>query len=225
MIGTLFNVLAIIVGSLLGVILNRKIPKRMIPIVFQAQGLFTLTLGIVMAIKINEYLIVISSLVIGAIVGEAIAIDRYVEKWSEKLKQKTKFDNQHFTEGLVTAFLLFCMGSMTILGAIEEGLGHPPHLLITKTVMDGFTAIILASSLGIGVLFSIVPLFIFQAGITVLAIYSKTYLNDIVINEITALGGILLIGLGLQILDIKTIKVLNMIPSLIFVVILTYFFA
>jgi hypothetical protein len=116
------------------------------------------------------------------------------------------------------------MGSMTILGAIEEGLGGIPNLLVAKSVLDGFSSIILAATMGIGVLFSFIPLLLFQGGLTLLASNMQNILTGSIINELSAVGGILLLGLGITILDIKKIKILNMLPSLIIVVILTYFF-
>ena len=225
MIGTLVNVGTVIVGSFMGLLFQKKIPKKLNTISFQAMGLFTLVLGISMSIKINEHLLVLFSLIIGGIIGELLKLDSKIEDLGEKIKQKTNSNNQKFSEGLVTAFLLFCVGSMTILGAIEEGLGQKPNLLITKAIMDGFASIILASTLGRGVLFSVIPLFLFQGGLTLLAFYIEPYLTDIIINEITALGGILLIGLDINILGIKKIKVINLLPSLIFVVILSYYFS
>ncbi|MDZ7776750.1 MAG: DUF554 family protein [Bacteroidales bacterium] len=119
--------------------------------------------------------------------------------------------------------MLFCMGSMTILGAIEEGLGDEPNLLLAKSLMDGFSSIALASAMGIGVLFSVVPLFIYQGSITLFAGYFREYATNLYINELTAVGGILLLGLGLSILDIKKINIVNMLPALLYILILVYF--
>ena len=125
-------------------------------------------------------------------------------------------EQSRFAEGLVTAFLLFCMGSMTVLGAIEEGLGGRPNLLAAKSVLDGFASLALASSLGVGVLFSVIPLFIYQGGLTLLAGSFHAVLSDVVVNEISAAGGLILVGLGITILEIKQLKVLNMLPALVF---------
>jgi uncharacterized membrane protein YqgA involved in biofilm formation len=116
----------------------------------------------------------------------------------------------------VTAFLLFCMGSMTVLGAIEEGLGGRPNLLAAKSVLDGFASLALAASLGVGVLFSVFPLFIYQGGLTLLAGSLHAVMSDAVVNEVSAAGGLILIGLGITILEIKRLKVLNMLPALVF---------
>jgi len=186
--------------------------------------LFTIILGIIMAIKTSNILIMIFSIVIGALVGEIIDIDKWINIFGEWLKKNFKGKNERFSEGFITAFLLYCMGSMTILGAIEEGLGGTPNLLVAKSVLDGFSSIILAATMGIGVLFSFIPLLLFQGGLTLLASNMQNILTGNIINELSAVGGILLLGLGITILDIKKIKILNMLPSLIIVVILTYFF-
>lgn len=225
MTGTIINVIAIVAGSLIGLFFRGKISEKLNNISFQAIGLFTLVLGIMMAIKMNEPLLVLFSLIIGGFIGEGLNLEHKTERLGGFIKRRIKTKNEHFSKGLTTAFILYCVGSMTILGAIEEGLGQEPNLLITKSIMDGFTSIILTSTLGIGVLFSILPLFIFQGGLTLLAYYVEPYLTEVIINEITGVGGVLLMGLGLSILEIKPIKVLNLLPSIVIVVILTLIFA
>jgi hypothetical protein len=224
MIGTLINVATVLIGGFIGLLFHNKTPKKIETIVFQALGLFTLALGAKMSIGGEKFLLIVFSLILGSVFGEWIDLEGKTKAFGDKIKQKSKINSQHFSEGLVTAFLIFCVGSMTILGAIEEGLGNPPNLLVTKAIMDGFTAIILASTFGIGVLFSVIPLFLLQGGLTLLAVYAQPYLNDSIINELTATGGILLIGLGINILDIKKIRVLNMIPALLIIIVLTFVF-
>ncbi len=225
MIGTLINSLAILLGGIIGMIFHSRLPKKIIKIVFQSLGLVTLFIGFSMAIKSNNYLIIIASIVTGSIIGEVIDIEKYINLFASKIKTLTKQKNNNFSDGLVTAFLLYCIGSMTILGAIEEGLGNEPNLLLAKSVMDGFSSIALAAAMGIGVIFSIIPLIIYQGGLTLLASFAGDYFSSIIITEMTSVGGILLIGLGISILEIKKIKVINMLPSLIVVVILAWLFA
>jgi uncharacterized membrane protein YqgA involved in biofilm formation len=224
MLGTLLNASTVIIGSLIGLIIRSKLPKRITKTAFQGVGLFTIILGIMMAIKTTNLLIMIFSIVIGSIIGELIDIDKWINNFGEWLKNKFKTKNQKFSEGLVTAFLLYCMGSMTILGAIEEGLGGVPNLLVAKSILDGFSSIVLAATLGFGVIFSSIPLLIYQGGLTLLASNIQNSLTDIIVNEITAVGGIILLGLGISLLEIKKIKVINMIPSMILAGILTYLF-
>ena len=224
MTGTFVNVGAVIAGSLIGLMINRRLNPRFTNTVFQAIGLFTVFLGISMALKTDNILLIIFSLVLGAITGELLRIDKGIERFSDFLKRKLNSRSDRFSEGLITSFLLFCMGSMTILGAIEEGLGDEPNLLLAKSLMDGFSSIALASAMGIGVLFSVVPLLIYQGGITLFAEYFQEHATDLFVNELTAVGGILLLGLGFSILDIKKINIVNMLPALIYILVLVYFF-
>lgn len=225
MFGTLVNAAAILIGGIIGLIIQKQTPDRLIKIAFQGIGLFTVTLGIMMAIKVDNILFMIFSIILGAICGELLKIDLALDHLGERLKKISHSDNSNFTEGMVTAFLLYCMGSMTVLGAIEEGLGGYPNLLLAKSVLDGITSIALASTLGVGVLFSIVPLVIFQGGLTLFAGSVQVFLTEIVISEISATGGLLLLGLGISILEIKNIKTVNMIPALLFAAAFALFFA
>ena len=222
MTGTLINMLAILLGGSMGLLIKSRLPEKVVRIVFQGLGLVTLYIGFSMAIKTDNYLLIILSFVIGSIIGELIDIDKYINILSNKFKAKTKIQNNKFSTGLITAFLLYCVGSMTILGAIEEGLGNGYSLLLAKSVMDGLSSIALVAALGIGVIFSIIPLFIYQGGLTFLVSFAGDYFSEIIVNDLTAVGGILLIGLGINILEIKNIKVANMLPSIIVVVILAY---
>ncbi|MBC8382559.1 MAG: DUF554 domain-containing protein [Candidatus Cloacimonetes bacterium] len=224
MTGTLINVGAVIAGSIIGIILRKQLPQKLTTIAFQAIGLFTIFLGITMALKTEHYLILIFSLILGSVVGELLDIDAWLTRMSDSLKKKWHLKNDKFSEGLVTAFLLFCMGSMTILGAIEEGLGGNPNLLLTKSLLDGFASIALAAALGIGVMLSVIPLLIYQGGLTLFAKLFEQSVTLPIITELTAVGGIILIGLGITILEIKKLKVINMLPSLVFVVVLTIIF-
>jgi len=224
MLGTWINVAAILVGSCIGLILHSKLPQKIVTIVFQAIGLFTLGIGFIMASKTSSFLIVVFSLVIGAILGELLNLESGIDNLSERLRKKIGSPNDRFSEGLVTAFLLFCTGSMTILGAFEEGLGGKPNLLLAKSLMDGCSSIALSSALGTGVLFSVIPLLIYQGGLTLFAVALGSVFSQPIINELTAVGGILLIGLGINILEIKRLRIVNMLPALAIVVVLAYFF-
>jgi len=224
MLGTLINTGAVIAGSVVGLLIHSKLPPRITAITFQGIGLFTLFIGFLMAQKTQNPLVMIFSIVIGAIIGEMIDLAAYLERFSNFLKIKVKSKEEKFSEGLITAFLLFCMGSMTILGAIEEGLGNRPNLFLAKSVLDGFSSIALSTTFGIGVLFSAAPLLIYQGTLTLFAGLLQNVLSKVVVNELSAVGGLILIGLGLNILEIKPIKILNMLPALLIAVILSYFF-
>lgn len=244
-LGTFINVGAVIAGSLVGLFFHARLPKRFTAVAFQGIGLFTLFIGFTMAAKTKSLLVLVFSIVLGAITGELLDIDRLLNRFGEWLRKKLERKDIHhkacpersrrdtktqrgeasdvtvpersrFAEGLVTAFLLFCMGSMTVLGAIEEGLGGRPNLLAAKSVLDGFASLALAASLGIGVLFSVIPLLIYQGGLTLLAGSLHAVMSNVVVNEVSAAGGLILIGLGITILEIKQLKVLNMLPALVF---------
>ncbi len=224
MLGTIINIGAIIAGSLIGIFFNSRIPERISERAFQGIGLFTIFLGIKLALQTTNFMIIIFSIVIGAILGEIIDIDKQINRFADWLKGKVSSKNNRFSEGLITAFLLFCMGSMTILGAIEEGLGGKPNLLIAKSILDGFSSIAFASVMGIGVMFSVIPLLIYQGGLTLLAAVVGDSLSKIAVNEMSAVGGILLIGLGISVLKIKEIKILNLLPSLILALVFSIIF-
>jgi len=220
MTGTLINVGTVLIGSTIGLLIRSKLPERYIKIMFQVFGLFTIFLGIKMALETQNIMVMVFSLLLGTLLGEWMNLEKGMDRFAGFIKKKVKSKNERFTEGFVTAFLVFCMGSMTILGAIEEGLGEKPNLLLTKSLMDGFSSMALASALGAGVLFSVIPLLIYQGGLTIFASYLTNILSPNVVAELSAVGGILLIGLGFVLLDVKKIRVMNMLPSLIIVVFL-----
>lgn len=217
-LGTIVNVVAVLLGGLAGLYLHSRLPKRYVDVLFQAIGLFTLALGMMMALKAQEWILVILSLIFGALVGELMRLENYFERLAAVVGQWTGSGGSRFNQGLLTSFLLFCMGSLTILGAVEEGISGNRTLYYIKSLMDGISAIALASGLGIGVLFSVVPMFVYQAGLTVLAAWMGASMPPLMLSTLTATGGILLLGLGFNILQITKISVLNLIPALVFAV-------
>jgi len=219
MIGTLVNTGAVIAGSVIGLVFKKALPEKYQAIYFQAVGLFTLLLGVKMSLDISAPLLVVLSLVLGGITGEAIRLEDRVEQLGCWIKAKTNSQNDKFTDGLTTAFLLFCMGAMTITGTIQEGLefGKTSDLLLTKSIMDFFSSIMLASALGIGVLFSAILILLFQGGITLLVALIGKDIPPEIISEITVVAGIILIGLGINLLEIKKLKIINLLPALLFI--------
>jgi uncharacterized membrane protein YqgA involved in biofilm formation len=220
---TFVNVLAVLIGGSVGLILKSKFPEHIKKSIFTAIGLGTLVIGFKMAMETEQLLILIFSLIIGSVIGETLDLQSRASRFAKRFESKKDASNK-FAEGLVTTFILFCVGSMTILGAIDEGMRGDRTLILTKSVLDGFTAIALASYYGKSVLFSVIPLFIFQAGLTILASYFGSFVNPIYITEIAAVGGVLIIAIGINMLEIKTIKVLNFIPSLVLAGILAWIF-
>jgi len=224
MIGTLVNTAAVIIGGTIGLLLKKNMPERVTSIYFQAIGLFTTAIGISMVVKMDHILIVVGSLAIGSLLGEWLNLERGVERFSEYMIRRFRIGSEKFSEGLITAFLMYCIGAMTIVGAINEGTGGSSEVLFTKSMMDGFASIILASAFGFGVIVSAVPLFIFQGGITLLAMYAGSFFTPVIIQGLTSVGGILLIGLGINILEIKKLRIMNMLPSLVVVSLLLWLY-
>lgn len=223
-IGTLVNAATIILGTLAGLLIQKKFPKRLQAIIFDAMGLITLALAIQMALKMENFLTVAFGVVIGAIIGELLRIEGYLENMAEVVKRKVRSKDTRFTEGMVTAFILFCVGPVTILGTFNEGLRGDRSLILTKALLDGFTSIIFAATYGIGVAFSALPLLIYQSALTILAAYLQGFFTTTMINQFTAVGGVLLMGVGINLLGFKHVKVANFLPALIVIILLTIVF-
>jgi len=217
-LGTLANITAVFFGSIIGLFLKKRIKPHLNKKAFFVIGIFTLVLGLHMALETTDFILMLVSIVMGTILGEKYNIEAFISKYIDFLKQKLKIKDTRFTDGLVTAFLLYCVGSMTIVGSIDEGLGHPPTILYTKSIMDGISSVILASTFGIGVLFSIFPMLIFQGSITILVFLYKDFFPLELIDHINCVGGILIIAIGLKILGYQKLNPTNMLPSLIIVV-------
>ncbi len=224
MIGTFVNASAVLVAGAAGLAIRKHIPAKMTDIVFQALGLFTLVIGVKMALETQDMLLAVVSLVLGALTGQWVDIDSALKRFSKWLERRVGGSQDTFTSGLVTATLLFCVGSMSILGAIEDGMGDTPTLLYTKSIMDATSALILAAALGVGVLFSVLPMLVYQGGLTLLAGFLMNFMNDSMMANLTGVGGILIIGLGINLLKIREISVANLLPSLVFIVVLSFFF-
>jgi len=224
-VGSIVNALAIIGGSIIGCWLQSRFPDRIRSIVFQGLGLCVLLIGIQMALKVENILIVIFAILLGAITGELCRLDTLFERLGNRLKGLLKSKNPKFTEGLITASLIYCIGAMAIVGALEEGINGNPEVLLTKSILDGFASIALAASYGSGVFFSFIPVLLYQGIMTIGASYFQQYFSDMMIAQITACGGLLILGIGINLLELTEIKLANLLPSLGFVVILTAFFA
>ena len=224
--GTIVNVIAILLGCSVGFILKSRFPKKIGKVVIQALGLASLLIGAQMALKTNNILLVIFSLVIGGVIGEIIGIEEGLEKFGErvKLKFKSNDSSERFVEGFVTASLLYCVGSMAIMGALKEGLSGNPDILYAKSLLDGFTSLAFTAAMGIGVLFSVIPVFLYQGGITLLSRLIKDFLSPEIINEMTAVGGILILGIGFGLLEIRKIKIGNLLPAILVAALLAAIF-
>lgn len=217
MLGTLANAAAVVAGSAAGLLLGRKLPERLFELARDVVGLFTLVLGVGMAVTAKNPLVQLFSLVIGAIVGESLKIEERLEKLASRFSS----GGSRFVDGLMTAFLTYCVGPMTIVGSIKDGLGDPT-ILLTKSVMDGVVSVAYAASLGVGVLASAAPLLFFQGSLALIGWVTKAIFPEIVISEITACGGVLLIGVGINLLKLRKVKAGNALLSLLFAAFLAW---
>lgn len=219
-LGTLVNIAAVIIGGTIGIFFHRRMTDSMRTIVFQGLGLCTLVIGMDMALKTTNPLLLIFSVVLGGITGTLLALEDRFDKAAMFVKKKVKSESVHFTEGMITAFLIFCVGPLTIMGAFDEGIRNDPTLLFTKSMLDGFASIALASTYGIGVLFSVLPLFLYQYGLTLFAVVLEQFFSDAIISQLTAVGGVLILGIGVNLLDLTRIKISNLLPALVYIIVL-----
>lgn len=214
MLGTIVNTVAIIAGSLLGVSLRRGIPDRYKETVIAAIGLVVLLIGLKNALQTDDLLLVIISLALGAVLGEMMHIEERIEAVAYWIGNRLGRAGDGVAQGFVTASLVFCVGAMGVVGALESGLTGNHQTLFAKSMLDGVTSIIFASTLGIGVLFSSAAVFIYQGAITFLAVYLKPSLTPVVVTQMSAVGGLLIVAIGLNILDISKLRLGNMLPGL-----------
>ena len=219
MLGTWLNIATVLVGGTLGLIIGGRLPARIRETVMHGIGLITLLVGMQLALKTENVLIVMGSLLLGAILGEWWRIDVGLERFAEWLKQRSRriFGDRGmatFAEGFITASLVFCVGPMTVLGALQDGLTGDISLLAIKSVLDGVAALAFASTLGVGVLFSILTILIYQGGLSLLAGSAQSLLSDVMVTEISAVGGVMLLALGLVLLQLTKIRVANFLPAL-----------
>jgi uncharacterized membrane protein YqgA involved in biofilm formation len=215
MLGTFINVGAVLAGGSAGLFLHRALPQRFQRIVLQGLGLITLLLGLQMALKTANIFIILGSLLIGALLGECCRLQDHLDALGRWLEAKFKRgDDNRFTEGFVTTSLLFCVGPMALLGSIQDGVSGDYKTLAIKSFMDGFAAMVFAAELGWGVLFSAVSVLVYQGGITLAAAPLQRVLTAAMINEMTAVGGLMIVGIALMLLEIKRLPLANFLPAL-----------
>ena len=216
--GVLVNVLTVLIGSTVGLLLKKQIPEKLTSAVMTAIGLCTVAIGITGVIKGQNQLVMIISLVLGTIIGTLIDIDGKLTKVGDKL-QKKKGENEKstFSQGFVTASLLFCVGAMTIVGSMNAGISGDNQMRYTKSVLDLISSTMLGASLGIGVLFSSVFVLVFQGSLVALSMALGSFLNDFAVAELICAGSVMIIALGLNLIGITKIKVANLLPGLVLV--------
>ena len=218
MIGTLINCAAIIAGSLVGLLLRRGMKESIAQTVMQGIGLSVILIGISGAITTGNTLLVIVSMAIGGVAGSLIDIDGKMNRlgaWAQRKLTRGDDENNTFAKGFVTASLVYCVGAMAVVGALDSGIRGDHSTLIAKAMLDGVTAIVFSSSLGIGVMLSAVPVLVYQGAIALLGNAIAPLLSDVVVNEMSAVGGLLIMAIGVNMLLDKDIKVANLLPAIL----------
>ena len=216
--GTVFNCLAVILGSLIGMAVGRFVPEKMSTTIFNCMGLFTIYVGVNMALKMQNNIIVLLCLVFGTVTGEIFNLDFKLNNLGDFIKAKLHSSNSKFTDGFVTSTLLFCVGSMGIIGAFNDGIRHDPSLLMTKGLMDGIMSILFAGSFGVGVFFSALALLIYQGAFTLVASCVEPLITQELFNDISGLGGLMIIAIGTNLLKITKLKLCDMLPALVYLI-------
>jgi uncharacterized membrane protein YqgA involved in biofilm formation len=211
--GTIVNVVTITTGSLIGYFAGRFLSARIRQTIMTALGLAVLLIGLQLALKSEQLMVVIGSLIIGSLIGEMIGIEKRLEDFGKHI-QKRFSGGGKIAEGFVVATLLYCVGAMAIMGALQDGMGERPTILYAKAALDGVAAIALSSTLGIGVLFSIIPLTLYQGGISLATGQMNKLLTTSVMTEMNAVGGLLLVAIACDLLGIKRLPVGNLLPAI-----------
>lgn len=226
MLGTIVNVITVIVGSSIGLLLKKGIPQRFSDSIMKAVALCVIYIGIDGCLEGNNTLIAIVSMAVGALIGEVLKLDDRLNSLGKKLESKVSKNSSGentIAKGFVSASLLFCVGAMAIVGSLESGINGNHEILFSKSLLDFISSIIFSASMGIGVIFSAVCVFVYQGLITVLAQFIGPYLSTEVIAEMTCTGSILIIALGLNMLGLTKLKVMNYIPAVFLPIILCLF--
>ena len=215
MTGTLLNVSAVVAGSCGGLLLGRFIPERVRDTMLKGLGLLVLVIGVEMALKTTNVLILMGSILVGGIIGEGINIQAGLDWVAQVLQARFSTGSKgRFSEGFITASLVFCVGPMTLLGSIQDGLTGDFQLLAVKSMLDGFASLAFSAALGMGVAFSALTVLVFQGSITLAAGTLEGVLTDAMVVEMTAVGGLMVLGIGVVILDISRPRVANFLPAL-----------
>lgn len=225
MLGTIVNAFSIILGSLIGNILKTGLPDNIKNTIMQGLSITIMGIGLSMALKSQNMLVVTLSMVFGAITGELLQIEYHLNCFGENLEKRFGKNEGNFTKAFISASLIYCVGAMAVMGSIESGLTGTHTTLYIKSVLDGVTAIVFASSMGIGVAFSAIPVIIYQGLITLAAAFVRAFLTEAIITEMTAVGGLLIFGIGINMLNIGVnIKVGNLLPAIFIAIFFTIIF-
>jgi len=215
--GTLLNLLTVLAGSLVGLVLGDQLPTRLRENVVAGVGLFVLVMGVKFAIDTASLLYLLGAIIIGGVIGSLWGIERRLNAFGESIQRRVAAPGATSTvaEGFVTASIVFCVGPLTFLGAIRNGLTGDGSLLLIKSVLDGFTAIAFAATLGWGVLLSLIVILLYQGGLAAGASLFAGLLSDAQLREMSAVGGLLIVGVGLKLLRVRDVQVADYVPAIV----------
>ncbi len=219
-LGAVINAGSVIIGALIGMSLGDRLPEKMRVSVFQGLGLCTMSIGISMSLKTNNALYVIGSIIIGIVLGEAMRLEDRIAASGEYAKKRLRSKNAKFTEGFVSSSLLFCVGSMAIIGSLNEGISGDLSVVLTKTLLDFFSSIAFGAAFGSGVILASLPILLYQGVLTIFADSLRPHLTPEITTELVATGGILIMGIGFNLLNVLTIRLANFLPALLVIVFL-----
>jgi uncharacterized membrane protein YqgA involved in biofilm formation len=219
--GTIVNTAAIIAGCAIGHFAGRYITPPLRRTMMAGLGLAVLLVGVQLALQSEHIMIIIASLLIGGIIGELAGIERRLQEFGERLQERFS-SHGSIAEGFVTASLLYCVGAMAIMGALQDGVGDPPTILYAKAALDGIASIALTVTLGPGVVLSIIPLIIYQGGLTLIAGSAAAIMTEPAITEMNGIGGLLIVAIGLDLLDIKRLPIGNLLPAVFIALLLVH---
>ena len=216
MLGNLVNFFAIVCGATLGALLGRKVPQGMGETVMKGISLTVIVIGLSMALKGTNPVVTILALVLGGVAGELIGIEHFLQRFGNFCERKFARESGTFAKGFVSASLIYCVGAMAIMGALEAGISGNWSILAVKAMLDGISAVVFAATMGIGVAFSALPVLFYQGTITLFALWLSAFLDATMIREMSAVGGVLILGIGVNLLELagKQIRIGNMLPAI-----------
>ncbi len=214
MLGTIVNSLAILVGGVIGIVFKNFIPEKITQSLLKASGLAVMAIGIKLIFAGSDLTLLFFSIIAGTIIGEIVDIEGKLDKFGSFVESRLKNKGSNVTLGFITCTLLYCVGSMAIVGAIQSGLSGNHQILYSKALIDGVMSVTMSATMGVGVALSSISVFLYQGTITLLAQFMQSLLSEVVVNEMTAIGGVLIMTIGLNFLEIKRIKVGNMLPAM-----------
>ena len=221
--GAIINAVAILIGGALGLLFRKGFPERMRQTALQVMSLFTFVVGMSMALQGQQLIMVLISLVLGALVGEWVDIEGRLDRFGLWLERRLHLTEKSPAKGFIYTSLLFCVGSMAIVGSIADGLTGDRSILVTKAMMDGIISIPFAATMGFGVLGSSIPILLYQGSLTLLASKLQSFFTPVMVRELTSVGGVIVIGIGINVMGLQRIRVGNLIPALPLIILFLYF--